>query len=215
MPKRLLLLPLLACSLFAQTRSLVIGPENRAALQQLAKYPALEQLKIACLEDLTALPDSLTRLQNLRELILDNGNGCQMNSALPEQIGNLTALRKLVLYGAQDNRWQEPGVKKNLRERHPFPKSIEKLIGLTYLDLGRNGFTTIPAFVQSLTNLKELHLDFNELTELPAFLANMPALKVVTLGNNCAITGKAARRTATVRRFPRIQFDFKNEYDCN
>ena len=68
------------------------------------EYPNLEMLSITCVESLPALPDEIGQLKKLRELSLNNGNGCSMNPELPESIGNLHALEKLDLYGAQDPR---------------------------------------------------------------------------------------------------------------
>ncbi|MGB8261434.1 MAG: hypothetical protein WCE75_13830 [Terracidiphilus sp.] len=215
-------------------KKLVIGPENARALQQLANYPDLEVLTISCLENLKALPDSIGSLAHLRELVIDNGNGCAMNPVLPESLGNLHALERLVLYGAQDPR--PPGSQPHLR--HPFPRSLSQLKNLVYLDLGRNGLDEIPAFVRGLPKLKELRFAWNmKLKEVPAFLAGMHELAFldlgsdgladlpdflntmtnlarIRLGENCRITASAARKNALKSRFPRIAFDFANEYDC-
>ena len=89
-----------------------------------------------------------------------------------------------------------------------------QLVNLTYLDLGRNGLTEIPAFVGSLTKLRELHLNFSDLKDLPDFLARLPALRVVTLGNDCEITQSARTKARLRKRFPLVKFDFEDEYDC-
>jgi Leucine-rich repeat (LRR) protein len=161
-----------------------------------------------------------------------------MNPLLPESLGNLRLLEKLVLYGAQDPRGigREPPVQP--KERHKFPANMSQLKNLTYLDLGRNGLDEIPAFVADLPKLRELRfqwnlnlktvpsflvnlrelktleLDANDLTDLPSFLNTLPKLTRVTLGNNCSITQSAAKISELKRRFPKIALDFTDEYDC-
>src|SRR6266480_3261411 len=77
---------------------LEISEQNEKLLQQIGSYSDLEVLSIGCLENLRFLPDSIGNLTKLKELKIDNGNGCSMNPVLPESIGNLRSLEKLVLY---------------------------------------------------------------------------------------------------------------------
>ena len=218
----------------SSTKRLDISPQNARLLNRLANYPDLEVLSISCLEDLKALPDSIGTLSKLRELIIDNGNGCAMNPVLPESIGNLHSLQKLVLYGAQVP--SGPGPQPH--QRHPFPQSMSQLKNLTYLDLGRNGLDEIPSFVKDLPNLREfrfawnmnlkevpafianlhelttLDLSSDGLTDLPDFLGSMSKLTTIKLGYNCEITQSAAKTRSLKKRFPKIKFDFVGEYDC-
>jgi Leucine-rich repeat (LRR) protein len=213
---------------------LKISQHNASLLNHIGSYSDLEVLSISCLESLKALPDSIGQLTKLKELKIDNGNGCTMNPVLPESIGNLRSLEKLVLYGAQDPR--DPG--RQPGERHKFPQSMTQLKNLTSLDLGRNGLDEIPAFVQDLPKLKELgfqwnmqlkqfpaflsnlrelttlKLDSDGLTNLPDFLNSLPKLTRITLGDNCKITQNAAKISDLKRRFPKVTFDFSDEYDC-
>lgn len=187
-----------------------ISEENAKVLEDIGSYSDLEVLSICCLESLQALPDSIGTLTNLKELIIDNGNGYVMNPVLPEAIGNLRSLEKLVLYGAQDTlrRGAQPG------ERHQFPRSMSRLKNLTYLDLGRNGYTEIPSFVKDLPSLRELRFEFNDLSDLPDFLNTLPKLTKITLGNNCKITSNDSIMKDLKRRFPKVTLDFMDEYDC-
>ncbi len=191
-------------------KTLKITEENAKVLDDIGSYPDLEVLSICCIEGLQSLPDSIGKLTKLRELIINNGNGYVMNPVLPEAIGNLRSLEKLVLYGAQDTlrRGAQPG------ERHQFPRSMSQLKNLTYLDLGRNGYTEIPSFVKDLPGLRELRFEFNDLSDLPDFLNSLPNLAKITLGNNCKITNNKAKMNDLKRRFPKITFDFSDEYDC-
>jgi len=73
---------------------------------------------------------------------------------------------------------------------------------------------TIPPFIVNLRELRTLKLDGNDLSDLPSFLSALPKLTRVTLGNNCSITQSATKMGELQKRFPRIAFDFTDEYDC-
>jgi Leucine-rich repeat (LRR) protein len=221
----------------ASAKILNITDENARLLDHIENYPDLEVLSISCLEDLQALPDSVGKLTKLKELNIDNGNGCVMNPVIPEAIGHLHSLEKLVLYGAQDpRRFAHAGDQPT--ERHKFPRAMSQLKNLTYLDLGRNGLEEIPSFVQNLpklrvlgfawnTKLKEippflsklgelttLRLDADGLDDLPNFLNSLPKLKLITLGDNCKITQSQSKMRELNQRLPRLKLDFTDEYDC-
>jgi len=217
-------------------KSLEINDKNARRLDNIGSYPELETLHIRCLEDLRALPESIGQLSKLKELDINNGNGCSMNPVLPESIGNLTSLEKLVLFGAQDPRAVDESDPVP-RERHKFPAGMSRLKNLVYLDLGRNGLDEIPVFVKDLPRLQHLgfawngakklppflaglhelttiQLDSDDLSDLPGFLNTLPRLSYISLGGNCAITQKPTKMRDLKKRFPRISFDFENEYDC-
>jgi len=221
----------------SQISRLTISEKNATLLKKLKEYPNLEGLSISCVESLQALPDDIGYLLKLRELDMNNGNGCSMNPKLPESIGNLQALEKLDLYGAQDPRPIGKHYGPQPIQRHEFPKSMSQLKALTYLDLGRNGLEEIPEFVKNLRRLKEfgfawnmnvralppflatlpelqtLRLDSDGLTDIPAFLRG-PKLSLITLGNNCTITTNAAKKKALEQRFRGVTLNFEDEYDC-
>lgn len=180
----------------------------------------LEVFSFACLEQLTMLPASIGNLTKMRELIIDNGNGCAMSVAVPASIGKLQNLRVLRLYGA-------------IESAKPLPAIIGELRGLEVLDLGRNGLKTLPPFIAKLSNLKTLRLDYNALKSIPAFVGNLKNLETLSLNANeniktlPASLGKIKnlqvsmgnnslklRDQKTLRtRFPNITFSFENEYD--
>jgi len=219
-------------------RELKITRQNANLLENLGDYPDLEVLSIECLEKLQALPESIGSLSKLKELNIDNGNGCSMNPILPESIGNLRCLEKLILYGAQDSKVFVKFGRPQPGEHHKFPESMSQVKNLVYLDLGRNGFQEMPSFIQDLPKLKELRfqwnrgfrqlptflanlheletlrLDGDSLNDLPNFLNSLPKLAHVTLGDNCDITANEAKVKNLERRFPKIDFDFRDEYDC-
>ena len=224
----------LLCAGPSTDKTLEISEKNAKALDNLQNYPDLEVLSISCLESLQSLPESIGKLKKLKELVINNGNGCSMNPVLPESIGNLESLEKLVLYGAQDPRdaGPQPG------KRHAFPKSMSQLKNLKYLDLGRNGLDEIPLFVKDLPHLKEfgfawnmnvkkippfltelrelttLKLDADGLDDLPDFLNQLPKLTQITLGDNCKITQNAGKMRNLKHRFPKVTFQLEDEYDC-
>ncbi len=160
-----------------------------------------------------------------------------MNPSLPESIGNLHSLKKLDLTGAQDPRDVELQEKRS-SEYHKFPASMSELKSLTYLSLGRNGMREIPsfvrdlhklqvldfswnmevkeipAFVAELRDLTTLNLESDDLTYLPQFLTQLPKLREISLGNNCAITQNPAKQQELKHRFPKVKFNFQDEYDC-
>lgn len=230
--------PIQAQAVPSTIKTLEISEQNAALLERLKDYPNLEVLSIRCVEASQALPDSIGTLRELKELRIDNGNGCSMNPVLPESIGNLQSLEKLVLYGAQDPRPVGDTFGPQPTERHRFPKSMSQLKNLTYLDLGRNGLEEVPSFVKDLPRLKELRfawnmnvkalppflgelrelrtlrLDADGLTDLPNFLTHLPKLTRITLGDNCEITQSGTKKSALKRRFAHIELDFNDEYDC-
>jgi Leucine-rich repeat (LRR) protein len=192
-------------------------------------------LLIDCFENLQSLPESIGKLSDLEELTVayGHGNGCSMNPVLPETIGNLRSLRKLVLYGAQDPRLHEH----QAAERHAFPRGMSQLKNITYLDLGGNGLEIIPEFVKDLPKLREIGFEYNELKEVPTFLSTLPALTTlrltgndlndlpdslsalpglirVKLGYNCRVTQNPRKMRALEQRFPKVKFNFDDEYDC-
>jgi Leucine-rich repeat (LRR) protein len=180
----------------------------------------LEVFSFGCLEQLETLPEEIGNLIKLRELIIDNGNGCSMSVALPASIGKLQNLRVLRLYGA-------------IESAKPLPDTIKELRSLEVLDLGRNGLETVPAQIAALSKLKTLRLEYNALKSVPAFvgdfknlqelsldanenIANLPASMAklknlrISMGNN-ALKLKAQKSLQT--RFPQIAFTFENEFD--
>ena len=209
-----------------------VDPETRHLPARLGTLVNLESLEIACLEKLEDLPEEIGALRNLRELVIDNGNGCSMNVRLPRSIGRLENLRALRLYGALDGRDldAEEGARKNLSK--PLPDTLANLARLEELDLGRNGIRAVPQQVGSLRGLKKLGLDYNELRQLPSFVGNLTNLRELSLrsnggvrlpdslanikrlrifmGNN-KLTLLEQRRLRA--RFPGATFSFENEFD--
>jgi Leucine-rich repeat (LRR) protein len=199
---------------------------------QLGALINLVELDISCLENLEDLPVEIGNLKKLEKLIIDNGNGCQMNISVPESIGNLSNLKVLNLYGALDptpSDTNEPIPPSRVKS---LPGTIGKLQNLEELDLGRNRIKSIPSQIASLQKLKKLALDFNDIHELPPFVGNLKNLQELSvranggiklpkslsnlsglkifMGNNSL---KIKDHEKLRRLFPKATFSFENEYD--
>jgi len=200
---------------------------------QLGALINLVELDISCLENLEDLPSEIGNLKKLEKLIIDNGNGCQMNVSLPESIGNLSNLKVLRLFGALDPRdLSDTNKPTPLSKVKSLPGTIGKLQNLEVLDLGRNGIKGIPSQIASLQKLKRLALDYNHIHELPPFvgdfknlqelsvcsnggiklpksLSNLNGLKIFMGNNYLKIKDQEKLRGLS----PKATFSFENEYD--
>ena len=207
-------------------------PETRHLPSRIGTLVNLEALELACLEKLEDLPEEIGALRKLEELIIDNGNGCSMNVALPRSIGRLENLRVLRLYGALDGRDADDGTAASRQRSKPLPDTLSNLSKLEELDLGRNGITSVPTQVGSLRGLKKLGLDFNEISELPSFVGDLKNLEELSLRSNGGVSlpqSLAGLKGLKVfmgnnkltlqeqkqlrSRFPGALFDFENEFD--
>jgi Leucine-rich repeat (LRR) protein len=207
-------------------------PELKHLPARLGTLVNLETLELACLEKLEDLPEEIGALGKLRELVIDNGNGCSMNVRLPRSVGRLESLRVLRLYGALDGR--DPGAEEGAPApvSKPLPETLANLSRLEELDLGRNGLTAVPTQVGELRGLKKLGLDYNDIRVLPSFVGNLTGLRELSLNSNGGVklpdslasvkglrifmgnnklTLLEQRRLRT--RFPAAVFNFENEYD--
>ncbi len=192
----------------------------------------LNELEISCLENLEELPVEIGQLKKLEKLIIDNGNGCQMNVSIPASIGELTNLKVLRLFGALDpgeGGSSAPGPSSEIK---PLPTTIAKLQNLEELDLGRNRLETVPPEIANLKNLKKLGLDYNNLHDIPSFIGELKSLRELSISSNGGVklpqslsklSGlkismgnnylKLKDQEELRRQFPSATFDFENEYD--
>jgi Leucine-rich repeat (LRR) protein len=126
--------------------------------------------------DLTgAVPADIGLLTSLESLWL---YGTQLTS-LPAEIGQLTALKELYLFSNQLT---------------SVPAEIGQLTSLRVLYLHYNQLTSLPAEIGQLTALKELWLYSNELTSVPAEIGQLASLRVLRLGYNQLTSVPAAIR---------------------
>ena len=192
----------------------------------------LNELEISCLENLEELPVEIGQLKKLEKLIIDNGNGCQMNVSIPASIGELTNLKVLRLFGALDPGEGGSSVPGPSSEIKPLPTTIAKLQNLEELDLGRNRLQTVPPEIANLKNLKKLGLDYNNLHDIPSFIGELKNLRELSISSNGGVklpqslsklSGlkismgnnylKLKDQVELRRQFPSATFDFENEYD--
>jgi Leucine-rich repeat (LRR) protein len=214
------------------TRLTLGGSESRHLSSRLGSLVNLKELQISCWENLEELPNEIGNLRNLQELIIDNGNGCQMNILIPPSIGQLSNLRILRLYGAIDPRDED--LKKPLPKSKikTLPETITKLQNLEELDLGRNALTAVPDHVAALKGLKRLKLDYNTIHEIPPFVGELKNLQELSICSNGRVTlphslnnlkglkvsmGNSSLKIKDQKKlrdlFPKTIFSFENEYD--
>ena len=131
-----------------------------------------------------------------RERVSDDGRqvvlaGMQL-TAVPEWLGNLTALTTLDLSG---NRLAEvPEWLGNLtalttlnlgyNQMGAVPESLGNLTALTTLKLANNQLGAVPEWLGNLTALTDLDLNCNRLAEVPESLGNLTALTTLNLSGN-------------------------------
>ncbi|OQX19149.1 MAG: hypothetical protein BWK76_05395 [Desulfobulbaceae bacterium A2] len=199
----------------------------------LGRLVHLQVLQIQCMEALEELPAEIGTLTALEQLVIDNGNGCTMNIALPETLGQLRQLKVLVLHGAIDPREGGPGDDVPPERIKSLPESLGQLEQLEVLNLARNGLDRVPAQIAGLKHLRVLRLEYNTLEEIPDFIGSLANLQELTLQSNRAglsLPASLARlrglrldmgnSSLSVQqqhelrtRFPDIRFSFDNEYD--
>ncbi|KAK5639087.1 hypothetical protein RI129_011579 [Pyrocoelia pectoralis] len=114
--------------------------------------------------NLTKVPNSVTRLVCLKELYLNN---CDIEF-LPANFGRLNNLHIL-----------------ELRENHlsSLPKSLKQLSELRRLDVSSNMFRHFPDIIGTMTNLTELWMNDNFISEIPESIGNL--LKLVHFDMSC------------------------------
>ena len=95
------------------------------------------------------------------------------STAIPSQLGNLTALTTLTISDS---------------EITSLPTQIGSLTNLTRLDLSDNSLTSLPTQIGSLTNLTNLFLSDNSLTSLPTQIGSLTNLQQLLLSNNSLTT---------------------------
>ncbi len=216
-----------------KVRRLVIqteDPEMKHLPARLGTLVNLEALELSCLEKLEDLPNEIGKLRKLQELIIDNGNGCQMNVSIPRSIGQLRNLRVLTLYGALDPRGITIG--EPTGRTKSLPETLANLQKLEELNLGRNGLRSVPPQIGSLRQLKKLGLDYNDLREIPSFVGNLSNLEELSLHSNGGVrlplslarvkglrvmmgNNKLTLKEQKLlrRRFPNIVFSFENAFE--
>jgi nucleoside phosphorylase/GTPase SAR1 family protein len=167
-------------------RSFTVQTEAERRIEQ-ARKEDLAELDLSKL-GLTELPDSISRLSNLKTLSLHNNQLTE----LPDSIGDLSNLRSLHLSVNQLTKLPDSiGQLSNLRELYlvenqltELPDSIGQLSNLRELNLRSNQLTKLSDFIGKLSNLHTLDLLDNQLTELPESISELSSLRILFLSHN-------------------------------
>jgi internalin A len=132
---------------------------------------------------LARVPESLRKLTWLDSLNLDSN----ALTDLPEWIGELAALRQLIVY-KNPLRSVPSSLSRLVRleiliidggSKSVASEVIGRLINLRELAINNLGLTEVPALVRNLHKLDSLYLFGNPLTELPEWLGELSALEVL------------------------------------
>lgn len=107
------------------------------------------------------IPAGIGQLYALETLDLEGDKGCRSGIRLPDEIGNLNALKYL---NVSDNGLVE------------LPASIGNLRSLETLTISCNEITELPDEIGNLQKLKELHAPYNQISELPESITQLPDL---------------------------------------
>jgi len=137
------------------------GANNRIEEARRSDATSLDLSDLA----LTAVPDSLSRLANLRELYLNSNQ----ITAVPDSLSRLANLRELYL---------------NSNQITAIPDSLSQLANLGKLDLSDNQITAIPDSLSRLANLSALFLSNNQIAAIPDSLSQLANLKNLNLSSN-------------------------------
>jgi internalin A len=152
-----------------------------------AKRSGSESLDLSELE-LTAIPDSIARLVNLKTL---NLVGNQI-TAIPDSIARLVNLEHLNLSENQITTIPDAIAQlvnlRYLNLRHnqiiAIPDSIVQLVHLEDLYLGQKQITAIPDSISQLVNLQHLNLENSQITFIPDSIAQLVNLRSLHLSGN-------------------------------
>ncbi|MEG4348160.1 COR domain-containing protein [Microcoleus sp. LAD1_D3] len=134
---------------------------------------------------LTALPEELRSLENLRSINL-TGNPF---GTIPELLLEMKQLESLDLTSLDLTEIPEAIAKlSNLTQLYlscnqitSIPEAIAQLSNLTELDFWNNQITSIPDAIAQLSNLKELHLSNNQITVIPEAIGQLSNLTQLNL----------------------------------
>ena len=142
---------------------------NNSDVEEILNYVTEKNITVRMLDlsnnQLTTLPESITKLPSLKRLFLSNNQLI----TLPESIGLLQGLEWLFLGNNQLT---------------TLPESITKLPSLEKLYLDHNLLITLPESIGKLQSLKHLDLRFNELTALPESIGDLQSLEDLYLTKN-------------------------------
>jgi internalin A len=151
-----------------------------------AKYSNASSLDLSSL-NLTAIPETVCQLVNLKELSLINNSIV----AIPEALGQLANLQHLLLFHNEIKAMQTVCQLSNLRtldlsdnQIKDIPETVHQLSKLQALHLSMNRITVIPEALCQLANLQSLQLNSNHIAAIPETLSQLANLRELHLSNN-------------------------------
>lgn len=147
-------------------------------------------------------------IKNLEELTIKG----RYNS-LPEEIGNLSKLERIVISETfidyiPESFCKLANLKTAIIDKNPFltklPTCFGDLINLNYLDLEWNNLETLPSSIGNLKKLEYLNLYRNNLTQLPESIGSLESLSMLDISLN------------KIEEFPKAIFNLKSmEYSSS
>lgn len=182
-------------------------PDSAMLPKQLWKVKQLRRLSISSQRGVTISP-AISGMINLQELLIDGGREC--DSYLPDEVGQVKSLERLVLVNNRNLRLPDRFDLPRLRlldiefsgiEKLPggweaspldtlvleavgldeLPGAIGKLSHLKFLNLQASTFTELPDEVGELQGLEELQLSFCKLERLPESIGKLKSLRSLDL----------------------------------
>ena len=129
-----------------------------------AELDTITSLRLA--DDYT--PSDLTGIGHLRNVTAIHLFGNKLVTVIPEEIGNLTKLEHIDLFGCKIT---------------SLPASLFTISTLKHLELPQTGVSVLPEEVGNLLLLKELLIDSTSITKLPDSICNLTNLQTLNISN--------------------------------
>ncbi|MBL3657499.1 leucine-rich repeat domain-containing protein [Fulvivirga sediminis] len=145
---------------------------NRNPLTGDYNIPTIESLEYLGLQlcKLTRLPESISQVPNLIELVLSYNYNLRV---FPESISQLSKLEVLRL---------------NEGALEELPSGVDGLTSLRFFDISYNKLKNLPASLSSLNSLEVIRFQSNEIESFPLSIAGLPNLKEIN-GSRNKMTG--------------------------
>ncbi|XP_031382653.1 TMV resistance protein N-like isoform X2 [Punica granatum] len=153
----------------ALERLILRGCRNLAEIHgSINKLTRLKHLDLQGCPSLRGLPEEIGSLEDLEKILVDGNHGAPFH--LPESIGNLCSLSVMKLHGVEITR---------------IPDSIGGLVNLTHLSMQFcSGMKTLPDTMGDLKSLVELDMSGTELSALPNSVGRLTRLQSLRLDSS-------------------------------
>ncbi len=158
-------IPLSLYQLKNLTKLSIISTGLAAIDENISNLKQLTELNLGH-NKLRKLPDALTRLDKIEILSFTRNFDLEL---LPENLGDLTSLKRLSAESCQINH---------------IPESAMSLNKLEVLSLKNNEIAVLPENWSKLQQLKQLDLERNKIETIPASMLQLQSLEALYLGSN-------------------------------